>query len=163
MPERYARFPGPSDPPVPPHRSPHGSVNCTGKQSRYQPSARCLICGVVSVPQKTRFDGKTTSVDFVRLGKASKSDPYRFYSSRCAVPVGPTHEFGKGRWSSAFLRAFFRQPSPSRGTGRCPVASAEAVDPGCAWRSRRAAQLRPRRLSIRSEPRCSGQPRGYDW
>jgi hypothetical protein len=66
-----------------PHtEAPHGSVNCTGKQSRYQLSARCLICEVVSVPQKTRFSGKTTSVDFVRLGKASKSDPFG------SIPLG---------------------------------------------------------------------------
>ena len=103
------------------------------KQFRYQLLARCLICGVVSVPEKTRLRHKSPVVG---LAGADRTDP---------LPD-----------------ALLRLPSRSQGTGRCPASDAGAVDPGSAWRSRHAAPQPLRRLSIRSRPRCSGRRHGYD-
>lgn len=103
-------------------------------QFRYQLLARCLICGVVSVPKKTRLRGKSLVMGLCE----SKSR-------------GP-----------APRRLFLRPPSRSQGTDRCPASGAGAVDPGYAWRPRHAAPQLPRRPSIRSGPRCSGQRHGYD-
>jgi hypothetical protein len=161
MRERYARFPGPSDPSVPPHRSRHGSVSRAGEKLRKQLSATCLICGLVSVPEKTRFGSKPTSDDFVRAGQVNQSRSDSVLQVRCACSYGRMNS-GKAVGLSLSQQAFFRRPSRSLGIGRCPASGAEAVARGYAWRSRRAARRRPRRPWIRSGPRCSERRHGYD-
>ncbi len=101
-----------------PHRSPYGSVNCSEKHFRLQLSARCLICGLVSVPKKTRFCRKCGSEDLPARGraKASPLDPTPFsWSTPRVQAIGQSRADGS------------RPPSLARCSGS-PRRSQEPTD-----------------------------------